>query len=185
MTILYDARGHGESTGWEGRGPEAFTWEAMRDDVFDIADAYGLDQFAVGGNSMTTASAVHTATRGSPRVKGLILCRAPAAWEAREARRGDLERKAAAAKEGVRREALRGASSSNLPTREAIAGIAPPPPSLLLSLRGDPVHPVETAEALSVLLPSSELHIFDFEEAIDSDFPLLIREFLRGLDPCP
>ena len=61
LTIVYDSRGHGESSGWEGSSPEVFTWEAMQNDVFTIADAYGLESFVIGGDSMTTAASVYTA----------------------------------------------------------------------------------------------------------------------------
>eukprot|EP00951_Prasinocladus_malaysianus_P002485 scaffold17531_cov28-Prasinocladus_malaysianus.AAC.1 len=68
----------------------------MKDDVFAIADAYGLDEFVVGGNSMTTATSIYTALSSEQcgRIRGYVLCRAPTAWDTREARRDELLAKA-------------------------------------------------------------------------------------------
>lgn len=53
--------------------------------------------------------------------------------------------------------ALRGAAESDLPAPAALRRLAMP--ALLLAWRGDPVHPLSTAERLSELLPQAELHV--------------------------
>ncbi|HXR44652.1 MAG TPA: alpha/beta fold hydrolase [Pseudolysinimonas sp.] len=72
---------------------------------------------------------------------------------------------------------LRGAAMTDLPDREAIAGIRQP--TLILAWVGDPVHPVATAEQLAELIPGSRLEIA--EHAADADRWLdLAAEHLAG-----
>jgi pimeloyl-ACP methyl ester carboxylesterase len=52
---------------------------------------------------------------------------------------------------------LRGAGASDLPPPEALAALDVP--ALVLAWETDPVHPVDTAERLSVALPRAELHV--------------------------
>ena len=52
---------------------------------------------------------------------------------------------------------LRGAAASDLPSPEAIAGIALP--TLVLAWDGDPGHPVATAERLHGLIAGAQLHV--------------------------
>lgn len=55
-------------------------------------------------------------------------------------------------------------------------------PVLILTIKGDPAHPVSTAEELSRLLPNSNLHIAkDYQSALDF-WPGLIATFLQALD---
>ncbi len=55
--------------------------------------------------------------------------------------------------------ALRGAAASNLPEPEVLRTIRAS--ALLLPVRGDPGHPLSTAERLSDLLPTAELHALE------------------------
>jgi pimeloyl-ACP methyl ester carboxylesterase len=52
---------------------------------------------------------------------------------------------------------LRGASQSDLPPAQALRALAQP--ALVLAWRGDPVHPLSSAERLAELLPRAELHV--------------------------
>lgn len=52
---------------------------------------------------------------------------------------------------------FRGAVTAELPSKEAVAGIAAP--TLILAWTGDPAHPVSSAEELHRLLPNSELSL--------------------------
>jgi pimeloyl-ACP methyl ester carboxylesterase len=53
--------------------------------------------------------------------------------------------------------ALRGAASSDLPTRTALRSVDVP--ALILAWPGDPTHPVSSAEQLATLLPNAQLHV--------------------------
>ena len=63
--ILFDGRGHGNSSGWEGKGPEQFHWKYLGLDMLQVAAAYRpcLSQplepnYIFGGCSMGAAAAV-------------------------------------------------------------------------------------------------------------------------------
>jgi pimeloyl-ACP methyl ester carboxylesterase len=53
--------------------------------------------------------------------------------------------------------ALRGAAASDLPAPQALRAVDAP--ALVLAWRGDPAHPLSTAERLVELLPGAELHV--------------------------
>lgn len=72
---------------------------------------------------------------------------------------------------------LRGAADSDLPDAAALARIDTP--ALILAWRGDPDHPVETAERLHESLPHSQLHIAD-DLAATRSWTDLVRAFLRS-----
>jgi 3-oxoadipate enol-lactonase len=73
---------------------------------------------------------------------------------------------------------LRGAASSDLPTRDEIHNLCVP--ALILAWTGDPAHPVSTAETLAELMVMSELHVADNLAAVRK-WPELVRDFLGGL----
>jgi len=52
---------------------------------------------------------------------------------------------------------FRGATTANLPSREAVRGIDAP--TLILAWTGDPSHPISSSEELLELLPSATLHV--------------------------
>ncbi|MDP8938096.1 MAG: alpha/beta hydrolase [Actinomycetota bacterium] len=73
---------------------------------------------------------------------------------------------------------LRGAASSDLPSREEVRSVVVP--TLILAWEGDEGHPLSTAEELAELMVMSELHVAaDLAEA--RRWPLLVREFLADL----
>jgi 3-oxoadipate enol-lactonase len=73
---------------------------------------------------------------------------------------------------------LRGAASSDLPSKDEIHALIVP--TLILAWTGDPAHPVSTAEALADLMVMSELHVAEDLAAVRL-WPELVREFLAGI----
>jgi len=73
---------------------------------------------------------------------------------------------------------LRGAASSDLPTREEVRSVVVP--TLILAWEDDPGHPLSTAEELARLMVMSELHVAA-NLADARRWPSLVREFLADL----
>lgn len=73
---------------------------------------------------------------------------------------------------------LRGAASSDLPSREEVRSVVVP--TLILAWDGDPGHPLSTAEQLADLMVLSELHVAG-DLAETRRWPALVREFLASL----
>lgn len=73
---------------------------------------------------------------------------------------------------------LRGAASSDLPSRDEIRNLVLP--TLILAWTGDPHHPVSTAENLAELMVLSELHVADDLAGVRR-WPELVRDFLGGI----
>ncbi len=85
--LRYDARGHGES----GSTPDAndFSWRALADDQFALADHLGIGAYVAGGASMGCATAIHAAVLAPDRIRGLLLVIPPTAWETRATQIGN------------------------------------------------------------------------------------------------
>jgi 3-oxoadipate enol-lactonase len=73
---------------------------------------------------------------------------------------------------------LRGAASSDLPSREEVRSLVVP--TLILAWADDPGHPVSVAESLADLLVLSELHVAT-DLAQIRDWSGEVRDFLAGL----
>lgn len=82
--VRYDARGHGDSGGTTD--PADYAYPGLAADQLGLADALGIDRFVVGGLSMGSATALHTAVAAPDRVLALVLGIPPTAWEGRQAR---------------------------------------------------------------------------------------------------
>jgi 3-oxoadipate enol-lactonase len=82
--VRYDARGHGESGATTD--PDDYTYPRLAADQLGLADALGIDRFVVGGLSMGSATALHTAVAVPDRVLALVLGIPPTAWQGRQAR---------------------------------------------------------------------------------------------------
>ncbi|HEY5886596.1 MAG TPA: alpha/beta fold hydrolase [Acidimicrobiales bacterium] len=82
--VRYDARGHGDSGGTTD--PDDYAYPSLAADELGLADALGIDRFVVGGMSMGSATALHTAVAAPDRVLALVLGIPPTAWEGRQAR---------------------------------------------------------------------------------------------------
>jgi pimeloyl-ACP methyl ester carboxylesterase len=200
--VAYTARGHGDSTGWESTAetnPEQFTWRYLANDMLAIADAHEIGGFVAGGSSMGSATSLYTAIKEPTRVKALILVRPPTAWQERLDRRKFLLGAADRLKESMEKKhptdegrpthnvhsshfVLRGTAYSDLPPVDSkeyntIQHI----PTLILTIKDDPAHPVSTAEALHKALPQSLLFVAEEPAQAFAEWPAIIQEFVRSL----
>ena len=75
--IRYDACGKSVSGNYK--------WDAMTDQLKDVAEACQHDSMIIGGTSMGSVTALHFAVMYPEKVKALILVTPPPAWEKREA----------------------------------------------------------------------------------------------------
>lgn len=79
--IRLDARGHGRTPA--GPDAAAHRWDALAEDVIDVANAMGASRFALGGISMGAAEALYAALAAPERVEAMLLFALPTAWETR------------------------------------------------------------------------------------------------------
>merc|ERR1719247_1916801 len=91
--VLYDARGHGGSSGWEVSAShiEQFHWRNLAIDMLFVADRHrslAATGAILGGYSMGASSALWAAYLCPTSVRGLVLLSVTTAWEIRAARRG-------------------------------------------------------------------------------------------------
>ncbi len=105
---------------------------------------------------------------GQPRILAEELPEAGSIWQ-RHVRRMD---------EKVVPSILRGAASSDLPSKAEIHSLVVP--TLILAWTGDTAHPVSTAETLAELMVMSELHVAEDLAGVRR-WPELVREFLGGI----
>lgn len=204
--IAYTARGHGATTGWEvtaEANSEQFTWVELGKDMNAVADHFSASYYIAGGSSMGSATSLYAAIAHPERVLGMVLIRPPTAWDARKARRKHLlnaadrlqKQEEEAHEQAVHsgesssvnstprfHHVLRGTAYSDLPALdsdayERIKHI----PTLILTIEGDPAHPVATAQALHSALPKSVLHVASDIETAATMWPGMIREFVRTI----
>jgi len=69
--VLYDARGHGQSSA--APAPEAYGYDALVLDLEAVLDALGIEQAVLAGASMGAHTALEFALREPERVAGLIV----------------------------------------------------------------------------------------------------------------
>jgi len=186
--VLYDARGHGDSKGWEPAAQciQQFHWRSLAIDMLAVASHCRPASSAVrgaflGGYSMGASSALWAAYLYPTAVRGLVLLSVTTAWEIREARRGkllaiasDLEASNPPAS-GV----VKGAAYADLPSLEELAKANLRMPTLLACARDDATHPAEVIEQLAGVLPQSTKVIFDTTEELRQAFPNKLREWLN------
>jgi len=105
--VRWDARGHGESSGPDD--PESYGLDNHARDELALADALGIDRFAVGGISMGAMTAIHVALLAPERVAALVLM-LPGALDMRPMQEANAataalveERGLAAFEEGIKR----------------------------------------------------------------------------------
>ena len=203
--VLYTARGHKGSSGWEASAVagdlEQFTWERLGGDMFSLAREHlGLDSFVVGGSSMGSATALYCVMNNPEQFfRGLILIRPPTAWETRRARKKVLQSSAKKCHQrnveqseekggecSVSHLVLLGTSESDLPSPTDSVDTTYGRvrcPTLILAIEGDETHPLETATTLNALIAGSVLHVAkDFQEA-SASWPKIVREFTAALAP--
>jgi pimeloyl-ACP methyl ester carboxylesterase len=187
--LTYTARGHGESKGWQDTAAtdsSQFTWRRLADDMNWISNTQGVDKFVAGGSSMGSATALYCAIQYPEKVLGLVLVRLPTAWETRLARKrfilNSASRFHAAHPEGLFHHVLEGAAEADLPPRDSSGTYDKIScPVLILTIEGDEVHPVSTAEAVHALIPQSTLVIAKTEEEAAADWPFKIASFVSDL----
>lgn len=92
--VLYTARGHGSSTGWQSTAAsnlQQFIWCNLSRDLLALAvDHIGCETFVAAGSSMGSATALYAAIQEPDRVRGVIMARPPTAWQERSQRRRHL-----------------------------------------------------------------------------------------------
>jgi pimeloyl-ACP methyl ester carboxylesterase len=81
--VRYDARGHGRSSGT--RHAADYRWPNLAHDQLELLDNLAIDRVVLGGASMGSATALHSACFQPERVAALVLVIPPAAWESRTA----------------------------------------------------------------------------------------------------
>ena len=190
-TILYTARGHGESIGWQETSESdrsQFSWSRLADDMMGVANYYGYSQIVVGGSSMGSATALYAAIKYPDRVKGLIMAKPPTGWVERENRKkyllGSAKKLKEIEKDGeVFHNVLIGATTANFPPLEDYDSYRKIQcPVLILGLLGDESHPEVSARNLHERIPQSELYFAkDYDEA-ELLWPSLIRDFLDKIN---
>eukprot|EP00440_Ansanella_granifera_P018526 gb/GFBE01020120.1/.p1 GENE.gb/GFBE01020120.1/~~gb/GFBE01020120.1/.p1 ORF type:complete len:283 (+),score=43.17 gb/GFBE01020120.1/:1-849(+) len=190
--VLYDARGHGRSSGWERQASciQQFHWRSLAFDMLSVAAKHApapvarsrsLPGALLGGYSMGASSALWAAYLHPTAVRGLVLLCVTTAWEIRAGRRGNLLKNAEALKatDPAAAEVVNGAAYSDLPSLEELKGAKLGMPVLLCASRDDATHPAEVAERLSKVLPTAELVLKDTKEELRLAFPGILQSWLR------
>lgn len=185
--FAYDARGHGQSSGWESGGLQQFHWRALAVDMLEVAAA-GLASgsgsapsggFILGGQSMGANTALWAALLSPRAVKGLALVQVTTAWQFRSDRKAVLERKADRAErrgEDGKSAVLRGASLCELPPKEDLRAIRVP--TLIVASRDDRTHPSAMAREVAELLPRAKLVLVESKRDIQRVFSRELAEWL-------
>ena len=79
--VRYDARGHGRSSAT--RHAADYRWSNLAHDQLELLDTMSIDRVVLGGASMGSATALHSACFQPERVAALVLVIPPAAWATR------------------------------------------------------------------------------------------------------
>ena len=79
--VRYDARGHGQSG--DLGDPADGNWDRLALDQVALIDELGIERVVLGGASMGTATALHSAPLLGERLEKLVLVIPPTAWETR------------------------------------------------------------------------------------------------------
>ncbi|MCL5999542.1 MAG: alpha/beta hydrolase [Chloroflexi bacterium] len=70
--VIYDQRGHAESS--PANDPAYYQLDRMAGDMAAVMDHFGIEQAAVGGESMGAATSLRFALKWPNRVSALVLC---------------------------------------------------------------------------------------------------------------
>ncbi|CAE7490945.1 RAB13 [Symbiodinium sp. CCMP2456] len=190
--VLFDARGHGTSTGWERGGPHQFHWRCLGADMLHVAAAHTEQpwdpSYIFGGCSMGAAAAVWAALLSPRKIRGLVLYLVPTMWAGRQARRGVLEAKAASVRETdpVKYDVMLGAARADFPPRDDMQRLAETGvPVLVVNARDDPIHPMSSAEAVKEIFgQSATLVVVDKVQDAPSKFTEELVKWLAALPGC-
>lgn len=187
--VLFDARGHGKSSGWEPMAGciQQFHWRNLAFDMLTVASNFRHLPIRkqrgalLGGFSMGASTALWAAHLCPTLVRGLVLFSVTTAWEIRAARRSYLL-KCVEKLEGTdpaAAEVVKGAADTDLPSLEDLAASKLQIPVLLCAARDDKTHPAEVAERLNTVLPKAELLVMDTKEELNQAFPSHLGSWLQ------
>ncbi|CAE7581035.1 Clec16a [Symbiodinium natans] len=187
--VVYDARGHGRSCGWEPLASciQQFHWRSLAFDMLSVASQFQtpstrkLRGALLGGYSMGASTALWAAYLCPTAVRGLVLLSVTTAWEIRSARRANLLNNADLLQpsDPAAAEVVRGAAFSDLPSLDDLAAAKIRIPVLLCAARDDTTHPAEVAERLSRVLPNADVLLKDTKTELIQAFPQHLRMWLR------
>jgi pimeloyl-ACP methyl ester carboxylesterase len=182
--IAYDARGHGFSE--YSKQPEDYSWLALSEDLLSLLNALGIERAAICGTSMGAGVALMLALTQPARVDRLVLRSPPPfgediltalrrmgslAWMCRYLgvpltarvvgllpRNSEQARMIRAQRRSALLPAIRGLlfDGAPIPT-ERLPEIRVP--TLILSHRGDAMHPLRSGELLHARIPGASLHV--------------------------
>ena len=188
-TVLFDARGHGRSSGWEPMATclPQFHWRNLAFDMLSVAShfrhlpARKQRGALLGGFSMGASTALWAAHLCPTAVRGLVLFSVTTAWEIRAARRAYLLKSAEKLEpsDPAAAEVVKGAAYTDLPSLDDLAAAKLQMPVLLCAARDDKTHPAEVAERLAGVLPKVDLLVVDTKEELSRVFPGHLRSWLR------
>lgn len=185
--VIYDARGHGASTGWEPAASciQQFHWRSLAFDMLSVALQHRVADCRgafLGGYSMGASSAVWAAYLYPTAVRGLVLLSVTTAWEIRASRRGRLLDNASKLEESNAPAAavVRGAAFADLPDLDALRAAALPMPVFLAAARDDTTHPAEIVERLASVLPDAQVLIKETTAELRQEFPGALRAWFRS-----
>ena len=192
-TLLYTARGHGDSHGWEETAlsnPKQFQWENLADDMKDISIYVGYsNRIIASGYSMGSATSLFTAIKYPDFVKAVIMVKPPSSWIGREIQRNTLLTNATKLKNSeintgnIYHSVLFGTAYSDLPSIDTDLNLYTSINCrvLILGTEDDISHPIEVAIKLNELLKYSELHIAATIEIANEIWPSIITKFINSL----
>lgn len=192
--VLFDARGHGDSSGWEPAAQciQQFHWRSLAIDMISVAERHQISGgdgrgSLMGGFSMGASSALWAAFLYPTAVRGLVLLCVTTAWEIRAQRRGNLIKNADELEASDQCSAcvVRGAAFADLPQLEDIRAARLPMPVLILASRDDATHPAEVAEQLARVMPHGQAVITDTKDELSSAFPDAFRSWYQQHFACP
>jgi len=190
--VLYDARGHGASSGWEMYSAciQQFHWRSLAFDMLSVATqhyhqagrAHGGHGALIGGYSMGASTALWAAYLCPTAVRGLVLLCVTTAWEIRAERRGRLLANATKLEEAsdpASAAVVRGAAFADLPLEEDLKAANLQMPVFLMASRDDGTHPAAVVERLAKVLPRGQAIVTDTKVELEQEFPRALRKWLR------
>jgi pimeloyl-ACP methyl ester carboxylesterase len=188
--LIYTARGHGESTGWQESAEynlNQFSWSSLADDMISLVFNYKISSFVACGSSMGAATSLYTALKHPARIAGLIMVRPPTTWEERKARRNVLISSANRLQKNSDPSdkfhfVLRGAALTDLPSLDDDVYDNVTCPVLILTVKGDDTHPVSTAQRLAERIIQTQLYVANSTDEADSTWPEIISNFLFSIN---
>jgi pimeloyl-ACP methyl ester carboxylesterase len=165
--FAYTWRGHGNSTGWESSlesDPTQFEWDRLSNDMLAIADNENIVEFIAAGSSVGSATALYSAMKQPNRIKALVLLRPPKGWNRNPTKKLENERECERKNPNLPNcKVLSGTAYSDYPPKDSESFSKIACPVLILTIKGNAAHPVDTARELNRLIKTSEIHVAENE----------------------